>query len=126
MSQSPHLATALVDTGATTTCVSGAYAGRVGLQPVGKMAMHGVGGPVYHNSYLFHVGFPFAMPPGVLMPGSPPPRPGEVQFQVHILAKVIHGAEFQAPPAFEVLLGMDVLSTGTLVVQGDGSFSFSF
>jgi len=48
--------------------------------------------------------------------------------QLFILNKVIHGCEFaggQNPP-FEVLLGMDVISMGSLVVQGNNTFSFSF
>jgi len=122
----PVIANALVDTGATTTGISANCAVRAGLTPIGRIPIHGVGGTVNQNSYLFHVGFPFAFPPGVLAPNHPPPSAGQQQLQVHILDKVIHGCEFHAPPTFEVLLGMDVISTGTLVIQGDGNFSFSF
>jgi Ni,Fe-hydrogenase III small subunit len=122
----PCMAVALVDTGATTTGLSHACANRAQLSPVGKIPIHGVGGTVHQNSYLFHLGFPLALPPGVLIPGVPAPSPGQQAIQLSVLEKVIQGCEFHAPPNFEVLLGMDVISTGTLVVQGDGNFSFSF
>ena len=120
---------ALIDTGATTTCITSRLARDLNLQPVGKVQVHGVSGVVAHNSYLFLVGFPFAVAPGTpLPPGHPPPGPGETTTQTHILDKIIEGCEFNGGdnPAFDVLLGMDVISTGSLVVQANGTFSFSF
>jgi hypothetical protein len=105
----PPPVNALVYTGATTTSIADGLATRLNLQPVGKMAVQGVGGVKHHNSYLFMVGFPFAI---ASMPGSPPPAPGQIPMQIFILGKVIYGCEFaggQNPP-FEVLLGMDVIS----------------
>ncbi len=47
--------------------------------------------------------------------------------QVHILDEVIEGAELTAGSAkFDVLLGMDIIGIGSLKIDGDGSFSFSF
>jgi hypothetical protein len=88
----------------------------------------GFGGAQNHNSHLFLVGFPFAFPPGMPLPaGHPQPPPGQTAFQLHVLQKVIQGCAFQGGSApFQVLLGMDVISTGSLVVQGNGTFSFSF
>jgi hypothetical protein len=43
------------------------------------------------------------------------------------LDKVIQGCEFDGGSAnFDVLMGMDVISTGSLVVQGSNTFTFSF
>ncbi|MFI4987321.1 MAG: aspartyl protease family protein [Alphaproteobacteria bacterium] len=119
---------ALIDTGATTTGITSRLATQLHLQPIGKVPIHGVGGVQIHNSYLFMVGFPFALPPGAPpAQGLPPPAPGEMQAQVHVLQKVIQGCEFHGGAAnFEVILGMDVISTGSLVVQGNRTFSFSF
>ena len=74
------------------------------------------------------VGFPFALPLGPVAPaGLPSPGLPQLQLQVHFLQKTIQGCEFHAgSAAFEVVLGMDVLSIGSLVVQGNGTFSFSF
>jgi hypothetical protein len=110
---------ALIDTGATTTAITTALAARLSLQPIGIMPIHGVGGVQHHNSHLFQVGFPFAP--------YPPPQQGQVPGTIFVLQKLIQGCSFQAGSApFEVLLGMDVISIGSLVVQGNGTFSFSF
>jgi hypothetical protein len=122
-------ATALIDTGATTTGITAALAAQLQLQPVGIMPMHGFGGVQHHNSHLFIVGFPFPIPPGAPVPvGHPPPGPGQTAIQLHVLNRVIQGCAFPGGNApFQVILGMDVLSTGSLVVQGgNGTFSFSF
>jgi hypothetical protein len=50
-----------------------------------------------------------------------------VQGQVFFLQKIIQGCEFPGGiGSFDVLLGMDVLGAGSLVVQGNQTFSFSF
>jgi hypothetical protein len=126
--QSGHVGVpALIDTGATTTGITTALAAQLQMQPVGKMPIQGVGGVQHRNSHLFQVGFPFAIPPGAAPPNLPPPAPGHLPVQLHVLDKVIQGCQFQGGSAqFQVLLGMDVISTGSLVVQGNGTFSFSF
>jgi hypothetical protein len=123
-----HIVSALVDTGATTTGIASTLETRLQMQPIGRIAIHGVGGVQHHNSHLFFVAFPFALPPGVAQPPnmSPPPL-GQPPIQLQILQNLIQGCEFQGGIGnFEVILGMDVLSTGSLVVQGNGTFSFSF
>jgi hypothetical protein len=70
------------------------------------------------------IAFPFAVPVGLALPAAPA---SDAPNKVHVLQTVIHGVEFDPGNAgFDVLLGMDVIRTGTLVVQGDGNFSFSF
>jgi len=125
----PMAVTALIDTGATTTCITSGLASRVPLTPIGKVPVHGVSGIAHHNNYLFYVAFPFTLPPGTVDPNFPPPSPGQVLGQIFVLHKAIQGCELVTAPnaGFEVLLGMDVISSGSLVVQGgNGTFSFSF
>ena len=120
---------ALIDTGATTTGISNKVVTQLNLQPVGRVPIHSVSGIQHHNSYLIRVGFPFLLPPGsALAVGLPPLAPGQAHTQLHLLDKVIQSCEFHAGNAnFDVILGMDVLSTGSLVVQGgNGTYSFSF
>jgi hypothetical protein len=121
-------ANALVNTGATTTCISSKLANSLNIQPIGKVRLQGVAQVNFHNSYLFLIGFPFAPASGVAETRRVLPLGrGEVPSQLHVLQSVIRGCEFDPGNAtFDVLLGMDVIRTGTLVVQGDGSFSFSF
>jgi predicted aspartyl protease len=110
---------ALVDTGATSTCITQRVASEVGLLPVGKVPIMGVSGQSYHNNYLFHVGFTISL--------ENPENTNELQVEAHISAAQIQGAELVIPGGeFDVLLGMDILSTGSLAMEGGGTFSFSF
>lgn len=121
--------TALIDTGATTTCISKRAVDILKLQPIGKAPVHGVSGVTAQNVYLFYIAFPFHVPPRYpVPPGVAPSVPGKPATQLHLLQKVLQGCEFDGgpTPTFDVLLGMDVISTGSLVVQGNGTFSFSF
>lgn len=115
-----HLFQALVDTGATSTAISAKVATDVGLQPIGKMQVFGVAGSQYHNFYTFHVGF---------VVGALVPTPGSpvVQSRIDVFNDVIQGAELAlGVGGFDVLLGMDVIGKGSLAVEGNGTYSFSF
>ena len=62
---------------------------------------------------LFHVAF--TIPTGLTLAG-------QMQVMVFIHPTVIYGAEFTPPSNFDVLLGMDVLSNGSLKIEGsDGA-----
>ena len=75
----------------------------------------GVSGLSYHNNYLFRVGFAFGIP-----------ATGE-RADLHVFHPLVEGAELNVESEnFDVLLGMDVISSGSLKIDGDGSFSFSF
>jgi hypothetical protein len=106
---------ALIDTGSQTTCISRDVALAIGINPLGKVPIRGVAGVSYHNYYLFKVGFPFG--------GSG--NDGSVT-SLHIASAPIEGVEMTVGGAFDVLLGMDIIGLGSLKVDGDGSFSFSF
>lgn len=113
-----HVFTALIDTGAQSTCITSSAAEKVGLIPVGKVPIRGVSGLQYHNNYIFKVGFAL----GTFDRNS---RTGDAN--VHIFVKPIEGAELNfSSSKFDVLLGMDIISMGSLKVDGDGSFSFCF
>jgi len=99
---------ALIDTGAQGSMISSNVAAQLGLFAVGKTAIQGIGPAVtYHNAYLFHVGFMVAS-------------------ALHVLPVPIQGGEFAPTHGFDVLLGMDVIGVGSLKVEGNGGFSFSF
>jgi len=103
--------------------ISSSVVTSLGLVSPGQVPVRGVGPTVtYHNAYLFHVAFVTAMlsPGQAVMPGAP------VQAMVHILPTPIYGAEIASTSGFDVLLGMDVLSSGSLKIEGNGTFSWSF
>lgn len=109
---------ALIDTGAQGTSITLQAAEKLKLEPTGIIRVHGFGGPKDHNCYLFKVGFVDL-------------RESEIGVQsptFHIVDSEIQGAEFGCGPDgdFDVLLGMDVLSIGTLTVAHNGKYKFSF
>ncbi len=112
-----HVFSGLVDTGAQATCITNSAAEKVGLTPIGKVPIMGVSGLSYHNNYLFKVGFAFGQQGATEVTAA----------SVHIFDAQIQGAELNIDSSnFDVLLGMDIISSGSLKIDGDGSFSFSF
>ncbi len=120
----PPLFRALVDTGAQRTMISPNVIKTVGLSPIGKVKLQGIGKRVtYHNGYLFHAAFVVGLQQ---QQGQPQAQPTQQQVMVFVNALTIHGAELSSAVGFDVLLGMDVISTGSLHIEGNGTFSFSF
>ena len=115
----PHMFQALLDTGAQRTMISTNVVNTLNLTPVGSIPLQGVGDKVtYHNGYLFHVAFVF--PVTSLIPGTATSR------AIYSNLKPIYGGELTSTGGvFDVLLGMDIISSGSLKVDGDGTFSFS-
>jgi Aspartyl protease len=109
---------ALIDTGAQGTSITPSAAHRLGLTAAGAFPVQGVGGRRLHNYYLFKVGFVDLRENEF---GGKDP-------QFHVVDREIEGAEFDCGPDadFDVLLGMDLLSIGTLTVTNTGKFRFSF
>lgn len=103
--------------------VSADVVSAVGLNPIGKIPLQSIGPEItYHDGYLFHVAFTFQLPPGIVAP-----PPGSAQTHTFVYGLPIYGAELGGSvTSFDVLLGMDIVGTGSLKVDGDGSFSFCF
>lgn len=119
----PTMFKALVDTGATKTMISSDVAARLSLAAVGQVMIQGAGSSItYHNGYLFHVAFllPLIAPGQLLTPGM------QIQAALHVFPAPIYGGEISSGRGFDVLLGMDIISSGSLKVEGNGTFSFSF
>ena len=53
-------------------------------------------------------------------------KPQGRQQIIFYLPEPIYGAELTASLGFDVLLGMDIISKGSLKIEGNGHFSFSF
>ncbi len=120
---------ALVDTGAVSTCITKRVADELGLPSAGVRPVNGVSGSSIHQFYTFHVGFVMTAPDaGLFEIDSPETKNPPQDFaDTHINNRIIEGAELIMPDSgFDVLLGMDILSTGSLAIEGNGTFSFSF
>lgn len=108
---------ALIDTGATGTCITEAAAKKLSLEPSGVVGVQGVNGADYHPSYIFKLGFVDL-------------QADELGYQnpkFDLFEDEIEGPRFDCGSSdFDVLLGMDVLSKGTLTISKMGTFKFSY
>ncbi|MBA3526739.1 MAG: aspartyl protease family protein [Sphingomonas sp.] len=119
LSKFPHhqVLRALIDTGATGTCITEAAARKLNLEPSGVVGVQGVNGADYHPSYIFKLGFVDLQQDEL---GYQNPR-------FDLFDEEIEGPRFDCGAAdFDVLLGMDVLSRGTLTISKLGTFKFSY
>jgi len=107
---------ALVDTGATNTCLTESAASKLKLEPLGYKSTMGVHGISQTRYYLFRIGFLNHTPNGNSV------SLGEMA----VLNTPIEGTELSANAGFDVLLGMDALSCGNLYVGSNGSYKFEF
>jgi predicted aspartyl protease len=98
---------ALIDTGATFTCISASVAEAVKLRATGRREMNSATHSVTVNTYLADLIVPF----------------GSTAFVISSITL----AEFAAPPdaPMQILLGRDILCRGVLTFSFDGHFTFS-
>jgi predicted aspartyl protease len=98
---------ALIDTGASSTCISPRIIQAVGLQPIGMRPMVSATHSVPVNAYLVDL--------IVLFGGQ------------GFIIKATQVMEFSpgGNPAFEILVGRDIICKGTLSLSFDGHFSLS-
>lgn len=116
---------ALIDTGATTTMLSTRVVSELDLPPVGIGPFRGIHGIERSLIYLFHVAFYGEKMDSAVLEQRAIHVDKEVH-NIYIYRKVIEGGEIEEQPHFDVLLGMDILGTGSLNIDKDGTFSFSF
>ncbi len=98
---------ALIDTGASVTCISQNVVQAVSLQPIGMRPMVSATHSVPVNVYLVDLFLPFGAA-GFVIQGT------------QVMEFVPGG---NAP--FQMLLGRDVICKGTLTLSFDGHFTFS-
>ena len=64
---------------------------------------------------------------GIVPLAGDSPEDGESRVSnTHVLKKIITGGEIDDQDSFDVLLGMDVITTGNLTISMDGTFGFAF
>jgi hypothetical protein len=114
---------ALIDTGATSTMITKRAVAFLGLQPATKLPYRNKDGLIWTTAYLFHVVF---YGKTVAMPGDSEEDGESLVSQTHVCTKVITGGEIEDQDYFDVLLGMDVITTGNLEIKVDGTFGFAF
>jgi len=107
---------ALVDTGASHTCISANVIKDLGLTPRGKIPAYGVHGVGSTNAYQFTVGFAF--PQTQIASGA---------VMANLQTFQCDGMEFDMPGGggFDVLLGRDIICKGVFSLSFDGHAIFS-
>jgi hypothetical protein len=107
---------ALLDTGASVTCISRNVVQNIGLLPSGKTSMSGSTGQSTVDQFSFLVGFVFAATQN-------PTGTFSGQLNLHL----VQGCEFMSHGfGFDVLIGRDILCKGTLTLSFDGHYTLSF
>jgi predicted aspartyl protease len=105
---------ALIDTGASCTCITAKVVNEVGLAPTGKQTVGGVHGKKVVNQYRFRVAILFPGPATITFPANAGP-----------MAIPVLGVEFEWSGGFDVLLGRDILCQGVMTLSFDGHGTFS-
>lgn len=106
-------AVGLLDTGAVSTAIDPSLAAELGLKPVGRRIIDTAAGPRRANAYNFTLGFVQSAPQGF---GQPP----------LFLPNEIYGLDFTRGIAFNVLIGMDVISIGEFRMDRKRNWYFAF
>jgi hypothetical protein len=107
---------ALLDTGASVTCISKNVVQKLGLQPSGKTQMSGSTGANTVDQYAFVVGFMF---------GIQQTATGAYSGQLN--AHLVQGCEFVHHGfGFDVLIGRDILCKGSFTLTFDGHYALAF
>lgn len=104
---------ALVDTGATRTCVTENVVQKLGLQRRGREEIWNIKRPELHWTYMFHVGI------------WPEAENGTPQTVFGIGDEIV-GIDVGNNRFFDVLLGMDIIGQGSLHLRTDGTFQMGF
>lgn len=107
---------ALIDTGATRTCITERVIARFSLRPVTKLLVaSATSPPERRRAYEFSLG---------LFCTSDSDHSGHQT--LYILNRPFVAPVFTDNGNFDVLLGMDLLSQGRLIFETGGDFAFSF
>lgn len=109
-----HEFTALLDTGATRTCVTEKVVQAIGLKRKGRVEIWNIKRNEIHWTYLFHVG---------VWPNSTSVQQAQTVFGI---GDEIEGIDVGNNKFFDVLLGMDILAQGSFHLRKDGTFTFEF
>lgn len=113
-----RVCSALVDTGASRTCIARSVVDTLGLQSIGKAAMGTAGGLTEVDMYDVHV---------ALFVGGARNPDGSYDVRASVF-KDMRVSEFAADgdDRFHALIGRDILRIGVLTLSPDGHNSFAF
>ena len=105
---------ALIDTGASCSCISDKVIKAEGLAPSGKYPVGGLHGSHPTNAYRFQISIPFLQ--GQHAGGA---------IAANLATFQCNGVEFIPSPGIDVLIGRDILCTGSFTMSFDGHATLS-
>ena len=110
---------AQIDTGAQTTCITKRVIDYYSMKPNGRTEIISVSGQGEVNTFVFTVGF---------LLGTSPNKIGSAFAGNFFFFPTIMGAEIYAhdDDDLDILIGMDIISRGSLHIEASGYFSFWF
>lgn len=113
-----HVCPALVDTGATRTCIAKSVVNALGLESIGRVSMNTAGGTTDVNVYDVHV--------ALFVDGAQNPD-GSYKVQAEVFGNM-RVLEFTADGEgkYQSLVGRDILRNGVLNLSMDGHYAFAF
>jgi hypothetical protein len=112
-----HMCPALVDTGASETCIANSVVQALKLEPSGKIDMQHARGITPVNVYDVQVAF---------IRAGMPDKKGLVSGEVEVIAS-IRAPEFNpGNNPYQALVGRDILRKGALSLTFDGHYSFAY
>ena len=106
---------ALIDTGASRTCISDRLVSLYRFAPTGDATMNHAWGSNHAYTYLFNMFVPTRVEAGVR---------GESSGDVSMFT--LEGLSFKATSDFDILIGRDFLCKGSLSLSFDGHFTLCF
>lgn len=113
-----HLCPALVDTGASRTCIAKSVIEAINLHPIGRTSMANAGGTADANVYDVHIAL-------LTDPAQNPDGTVGVQARLFRNLRVLEFVPDGNTP-YQALIGRDILRIGMLTTSRDGHFSFAF
>ena len=111
-----HASVALVDTGASRTCISATVVSALGLSAVGKASVNTAAGVIEANLYDVHVLVQ-------VRPNDPDNLAAGMRAEIVTNLRVMEFTPGNSP--YDALIGMDILRRGLLTLSHDGHFSFA-
>lgn len=110
-------ANALLDTGATSSGIAAGIADKLSLESLGRRVIGTAGGTRRASTYKFSLAFAPSVVTSLGVSGDKSPQflPNEVQ-----------GIDFTEGLDFQIVLGMDIISTGELIIRKNRFWSLQF
>jgi len=109
----------LVDTGATSSCLTTKVVQELSLPPVSQMPVTGVSGTQIHNAYSFWLGLAYDFDDPAFDISKNIDKAARGNASCYVFHQEIVGPGITDSPDHEIIVGMDIITKGLLTVCKD-------